>query len=289
MVTEGHYTYWRQARTGSASEFWLVNPSLATSSTVQSAAIYARVSTPEQDLQRQLDECHEHIASKFPKATTIDTYTDVVSGTDEHGGEQYRKLDRAIENGDYDLVAVHELSRLSRLGAGEIHRFIQHCMERGTTVESLDLGLSIHVDDPPIQRTVYTMIASIMGDLAKIEHEQNLRRIRSGIRAAQRTGTWTGRPPRGFVIDGNGILHIDIEGFLETREALLRLEHGEQQTLVAESSGIPRSTLVRLFEDEQRRAIYLDGVATDDRLNRALDEIWTFPNSVPGGAKVRSN
>ena len=157
---------------------------------MQSAAIYARVSTPEQDLQRQLDECHEHIASKFPEATTIDTYTDVVSGTDEHGGEQYRKLDRAIENGDYDLVAVHELSRLSRLGAGEIHRFIQHCMERGTTVESLDLGLSIHVDDPPIQRTVYTMIASIMGDIAKIEHEQNLHRIQSGIRAAQRAGTW---------------------------------------------------------------------------------------------------
>ena len=35
-----------------------------------------------------------------------------------------------------DLVVVHELSWLSRLGAGEIHRFIQHCMERETAVES---------------------------------------------------------------------------------------------------------------------------------------------------------
>ena len=254
---------------------------------MQSAAISARVSTLEQHLQRQLNECREHIVSKFPEVTSVDTYSDIISGVAKHGGEQYQELNGAIENDDYDLVVVHEISRLSRLGAGEIHRFIQRCMERETVVESLDLGLSIHVEDPPIQRTIYTMIASIMGDLAKIEHEQNLLRIQSGIRAAQQAGRWTGRPPRGFVTDENGVLHVDIEEFLKTREALLRLKHGERKLVVAESSGIPRSTLIRLFRDEQRRAIYLDGVATDARLTRVLAELRAFSDLAPNDSKAR--
>jgi|AntDeeMetagen134_2_1112570.scaffolds.fasta_scaffold01156_2 DNA invertase Pin-like site-specific DNA recombinase len=244
---------------------------------MHSAAIYARVSTQDQDVQRQLDECREHIASEFSDVEDIDVYADIISGASEQSGEQYRDLYDAIEADEYNLVVVHELSRLSRLGAGEIHRFIQHCMERETAVESLDIGLSIHVDDPRLQRTVYTMVANIMGDLAKIEHEQKLQRIQSGIRAAQQTGTWTGRPPRGFDIDEDGCLHVDTENFLETREALARLARGESKNAVADSSGIPRSTLVRLYGDDQRRAMYLDGSATDDRLKDALDELQPLP------------
>ena len=240
---------------------------------MQSAAIYARVSTQDQNVQRQLDECREHIASKFPDVEDVDVYADIISGADEHGGEQYRDLCDAIEADEYDLVVVHELSRLSRLGAGEIHRFIQQCLEHQAAIESLDIGLSIHVDDPRLQQTVYTMVANIMGDLAKIEHEQKLQRVQSGIRAAQRAGTWTGRPPRGFEIGDDKRLHVNVESFLDTREALARLARGESKHDVAESTGIPRSTLVRLYEDDQRRAMYLDGKADDDRLNAALDEL----------------
>lgn len=244
---------------------------------MQSAAIYARVSTQDQEVQRQLDECREHIAAKFPDTENVDVYADIISGASEQGGEQYRDLCDAIEADEYDLVVVHELSRLSRLGAGEIHRFIQHCLEHQAAIESLDIGLSIHVDDPRLQQTVYTMVANIMGDLAKIEHEQKLQRVQSGIRAAQRAGTWTGRPPRGFEIGDDKRLHIDIEAFLDTREALARLARGESKHEVAQSTGIPRSTLVRLYEDDQRRAMYLDGQADDDRLDSALDELQPLP------------
>jgi DNA invertase Pin-like site-specific DNA recombinase len=50
------------------------------------------------------------------------------------------------------------------------------------------------------------MVANVMRDLAKIEHEQKLQRVQSGTRAAQRTGTWTDRPPRCFEIDDDGRL-----------------------------------------------------------------------------------
>jgi len=247
---------------------------------MHSAAIYARVSTDDKDVTRQLDECRDHIAQQFPTINEIDIYADVVSGASENGGEQYRDLWGEIETDTYDLVVVHELSRFSRLGAGEIHRFIQHCLEHETAIESLDIGLSIHVDDPRLQQTVYTMIANIMGDLAKIEHQQKLDRIQSGIRAAQRSGKWTGRPPRGFTVGDDKRLHVDPGEFLETRAALERIAGGESKHQVARETGIPRSTLVRFYEDEQRRRMYLRGEEVeDDRLDAALDELRPLPES----------
>ena len=243
---------------------------------MHSAAIYTRVSTDEQDVSRQLEQCREHIVRQFPEIddSAIDVFADVVSGAAEDGGEQYRDLWAAIETNDYDLVVIHEFSRLSRLGAGEIHRFIQHCLEHETAIESLDIGLSIHVDDPHLQQTVYTMIANIMGDLAKIEHQQKLGRIQSGIRAAQQAGTWTGRPPRGFTVGEDKHLHVNPGEFLETRAALERIAQGESKHQVARDTGIPRSTLVRFYEDEQRRRMYLAGEGIeDDRLDAALEEL----------------
>jgi len=245
---------------------------------MHSAAIYARVSTDEQDVSRQLEECREHIGQQFPAIEGVDVFADVISGAAEDGGEQYRSLWDAIETDDYDLLVIHELSRLSRLGAGEIHRFIQHCLEHETAIESLDIGLSIHVDDPRLQQTVYTMIANIMGDLAKIEHQQKLDRIQSGIRAAQQAGTWTGRPPRGFTVGDDQHLHVEPAEFLETRAALERIARGESKHQVARDTAIPRSTLVRFYEDDDRRRMYLTGEGIEDnRLDAALEELRPLP------------
>jgi DNA invertase Pin-like site-specific DNA recombinase len=54
---------------------------------------------------------------------------------------------QAIETGEIDLVVVHELSRLSRLGGAEIHMFLEHAIEHETSVKDLEVGLAIDVDD----------------------------------------------------------------------------------------------------------------------------------------------
>jgi DNA invertase Pin-like site-specific DNA recombinase len=232
-------------------------------------AIYARVSTDDQDVSRQLDEAREHL--ERAGVEEIDEYPEVVSGAADTGTrEVYNELLDDIETGRFDLVVVHEISRLSRLGPTEIHEFIQHCLEHDTGVEALDVGLSIHVDDPELQKTIYGMVARLMGDLAKIEHEQKLQRIRSGVRAAQDAGKWTGRPPAGFVVE-DGYLRVEPAEFLNTREALARVEAGESYADVAESSGIPESTLRSLEED--RRELYLAGEADDDRVDAALEDV----------------
>jgi DNA invertase Pin-like site-specific DNA recombinase len=240
------------------------------------AAIYARVSTADQDLDRQLHEAREHLDANYPEVESIDEYADIISGADETGGEEYQRLWDAIAADDgYDVVVVHEISRLSRLGPTEIHEFIQHCLEHQTGVESLDVGLSIRVDDPDLQQTIYTMIANIMGDLAKIEHQQKLERINSGIRSAQRAGKWTGRPPRGFYAGDDKRLHVDPEEFLNVRHALERIERGDSKRQVAKESGIPRSTLTNLYDNQ--RAFYVDGETDDDRKDAALNDVRPLP------------
>jgi hypothetical protein len=51
--------------------------------------------------------------------------------------------------------------------------------------------------------------AGLVGSLVGVGHRQRLRRIRSGIEAAQDAGRWTGRPPRGVAVEG-GYLRVDV-------------------------------------------------------------------------------
>jgi DNA invertase Pin-like site-specific DNA recombinase len=233
---------------------------------VPTVALYARVSTSEQDPERQLEELREFATENYPDADTT-TFADTISGTE--AGEAYTELWDAIGRGEFDAVVVHEISRLSRVGAGEIADFIRHALEHDTAVESLDVGLSIRVDDPEIQQSVYTMVANIMGDLAKIERQQTLRRIRSGIRSAREAGKWTGRPPVGFRVE-DGYLRVEPEEFLRAQDALQRVLDGEPIVDVADEVGIAESTLRRLRDE--RRELYLDAEPDDERVATALDE-----------------
>lgn len=233
---------------------------------VQKVALYARVSTSDQDPQRQLEELREHAERSFPDSET-EPYVDVISGTEE--GEEFRRLWDDIGAGELDAVIVHEISRLSRLGAGAIEDFIRHALEHDTAVEDLEVGLSIRVEDSDMQRAMYELLATIMGKLADIERKQTLRRIRSGIRSAREAGKWTGRPPVGFTVE-DGYLRVEPEEFLRTQTALQRILAGEAIVDVAEDSGMAESTLRRLRDE--RRSLYLDTEATDERVSAALNE-----------------
>jgi DNA invertase Pin-like site-specific DNA recombinase len=233
------------------------------------AAIYARVSTSDQDVSRRLNEAREHLERLG--VDDIKEYPEIVSGTaDTDTREVYNQLLDDVESGEFDLVVVHEISRLSRLGPTEIHEFIQHCLEHDTGVEALDVGLKIHVDDGELQQTIYSMVARLMGDLAQIEHQQKLQRIQSGVRAAQSAGKWTGRPPAGFVVE-DGYLRVDPAEFLHVREALARVDRGDSFATVADDTGIAESTLRSLHQD--RRDLYLAGEAEDERVDDALTDV----------------
>lgn len=74
----------------------------------------------EQDVSRQIKEARDCVRANYADSA-IELYPDVISGTDEGRGAGYEPLWEDIGAGGLDLVVVHELSRLSRLGAGAIH------------------------------------------------------------------------------------------------------------------------------------------------------------------------
>jgi len=250
---------------------------------MSTVALYARVSTADQSAERQLGELRSFAVDEYPDAETRQ-YVDIISGAAESDGEQYRELHTDIGAGEIDAVVVHELSRLSRLGGGEIHEFLEHCLDNDTSVRDLEVGLSIDTDDSVVDQAVTQMIANIMGDLARIEHKQKLRRIRSGIAAAQDAGKWTGRPPRGFeVVDGQ--LRVDVEEFLRARAAVERVVGGEDATDVADDVGLPATTLRSLVND--RRDLYLHGETDDERVDTALDDVRPLDESAADESEGR--
>jgi DNA invertase Pin-like site-specific DNA recombinase len=231
--------------------------------------LYARVSTADQDPQRQLDELREFVEDTYDDPE-VHTYADIISGTQTDRGEEYQRLRQDIEDDVLDVVVVHELSRLSRLGAGEIHEFLEFCLTNETGVRDLEVGLEISLADDLVDRAVSQLIAGVMGDLARVEHKQKLRRIQSGIEAAQDAGRWTGRPPAGFEVE-EGYLRVDADEFLTIRHALERVEQGDSYSEAASGTPVAESTLRTLHD--QRRELYFHAEATDERLQAAVQEL----------------
>ncbi|WP_418280814.1 recombinase family protein [Halorubrum sp. DTA98] len=234
--------------------------------------LYARVSTDEQDATRQIEEAREYALREYGEPE-VELYADVIGGAEEQRGEEYERLWSDIGDGKLDAVVVHELSRLSRLGAGATHEFLEHALEHETSVKDLEVGLELDLDDGIVDRAVKQLIAGVMGDLARVEHKQKLRRIRSGIRAAQEAGKWTGRPPRGFEVDDDSRLRVDVEEFLRTREAVARVERGEGKSAVAKDTGVPVSTLSRLHEERAELFLAGEGDELDGRVDAAVEEL----------------
>jgi len=231
--------------------------------------IYARVSTTDQDPQRQLDELREFAEDTYDQPA-INAYADIISGTETDHGEEYQRLRSDVEDGSLDVVVVHELSRLSRLGAGEIHEFLEFCLSHETGIQDLEVGLEISLDDDLVDRAVSQLIAGVMGDLARVEHKQKLRRIQSGIDAAKDAGRWTGRPPAGFDVE-NGYLQVNADEFLTIRRALERVEQGYTYAEAADGTPVAESTLRALHDD--RRGLYFYAGAADERLQTAAREL----------------
>lgn len=274
----------RQCGNPEGSGFWfnpepalLLYPAVQHSPVSESStiAVYARVSTGEQDAQRQLSELREYVERAYPDHD-VREFVDVVSGTDTDDADEYTRLTAAVERGEISRVVVDEISRLSRLGGGEVHRFIQDCLRADTSVEDREVGLSVNVDDDAVSQAVSELLVGLMGQLAKIEHKQKLRRIQSGIRSAQEAGKWTGRPPLGFTVD-DGYLRVEPEEFLRCRAVVERVSAGETTDAVADDLGMAQSTVARLAGE--RRELYLRGDAGDERVSEAVSEIQPLPDT----------
>lgn len=160
---------------------------------------YARVSTKEQNLDRQLS------AFYALGATDREIITDKESGKDlERTG--YQALKNAILRRG-DTLIVKSLDRLSR-SKTDIHNELQYFKENGIRLKVIDLPTTM-MDLPEGQEWVFEMVNNILievlGTIAEQERENIRKRQAEGIEAAKQNGKKLGRPSLVFPVNWDSV------------------------------------------------------------------------------------
>ena len=232
-------------------------------------AIYARVSTETQSLDRQLEACLD-VAGDDPVI-----YSDVASGADLDRDQMNQLIDD-IEAGVIAEVVTWEISRISR-SLSFTADFIELCIEYNTSLRSLnDMFPTIRGEGDIMDE----MMAKFAAWMTEFEREMIRLRVQSGVDRAIEQGKWTGRPPYGFTTNDDGYLRIDQEDYVAMSVALESVLTGEMSiNEAARHLGVPKSTLSRTKNNEDRRKLYLYGDSDDDRFTEALDESGISPQN----------
>ena len=182
------------------------------------AAIYARVSTPEQCLENQLYDLREMASRRGYES--VHEYTDVGSGTKTRRAG----LDALLADAHrrrFDIVLVAAFDRVARS--------VKHFL--AVEDELHDLGIEFvsareNIDTSgAMGRTFTTIISSI----AELERSLIVERIKAGMRRRRLEGYRLGRTP----------LNVDHQSLISDRMS------GMSLTAVAEKYGVSRASVVR--------------------------------------------
>lgn len=142
---------------------------------------YARVSSKEQNLDRQLARADEVKADRI--------FSDKISGkTTNRPG--LKKLLNFIREGD--TVEVLSLDRLSR-SYQDIQRLVQQLKDKKVKLVVDDLPQT-HTGNELVDQFMLDMMINLMGFVAQNEREKIKERQRQGIKQAKKRGAYKGRP-----------------------------------------------------------------------------------------------
>jgi len=177
---------------------------------VKRVAIYARVSTKDQDPALQIEELRQAVSNR--KWAIADEYVDVISGTRSTRPELQRLLQDA-KRGNFDVLMVWKSNRMARS--------LQHLLD---VLEKLRLwGVDFVSLTEPFDTTTSagTLIFQIFGAIAEFERSLTTERVRAGIKRARKIGKHIGRPH--VTVDANTV-HSLSENGLSQRDIANRLK-----------------------------------------------------------------
>jgi DNA invertase Pin-like site-specific DNA recombinase len=171
---------------------------------------YVRVSTFEQNAQRQLDEI------------PVDRlFIDQASGKDTKRPQLETMLAFVREG---DTVVVHSMDRLAR-NLDDLRRLVQQLTRRAIRIEFVKEGLTFTGEDSPMAH----LMLSVMGAFAEFERSLLRERQREGITLAKQRGAYRGRKPS---------LSAD-----QITDLKRRIAAGERKAHIARDFGVSRETV----------------------------------------------
>ena len=185
-------------------------------STKTGAIQYARVSSADQNSERQLDGVE--LAKLF---------TDKASGKDSQR-PQLKALLEFVREGD--TVVVHSLDRLAR-NLDDLRSLVQTLTKKGVAVEFLKERLTFTGDDSPMAN----LMLSVMGAFAEFERALIRERQSEGIALAKKRGAYKGRKKS-----------LSPE---EAADLRARVAAGAQKSQLAAELGVSRQTIYKYLVD----------------------------------------
>lgn len=190
---------------------------------------YARVSTQEQNLARQLKQLNEYGCEYIFEEKTSGATTD------------RPELQRMMESLQIDdVIVVTDLTRISR-STQDLFKLIETIKEKGASIKSIkDTWLDTTSDNP-----YSTFLLTVMAGVNQLERDLIKMRQREGIAIAKEQGKYNGRPKQ-FSHKSAKVQH-----------AIELYEQGNKTVNeICKITGLTRSTFyLRLKEYQDKKAI----------------------------------
>lgn len=156
-------------------------------------ARYHRVSTDEQNPQRQLDATEDYVARNFD-GRDVRVFVDRSTGTDTARSE-YQDMMDAVAADEINTVVVHEVSRVSR-SIRDLSRTVDTLEDHDAALHIISEGIVMDPDEAdPYQRA----LLQLLGVFAELEANMIQNRVREGIAARKQDEEYHHGPaPLGF-------------------------------------------------------------------------------------------
>lgn len=178
---------------------------------------YARVSTMDQKLDRQIDQLEKYGIDRR------NIYFEKVTGKKKERPELNRMIAELVPG---DLVIITDLTRISR-STRDLLDIVDKIKQKGAAIRSIkDTWLDTSSDNP-----YNDFLLTVMSGISQLERDLTSQRTREGLASAKARGRIGGRPNK-------------INAKSET--IMLFLNSGYSIKRIEEETGISRSTIYRI-------------------------------------------
>jgi len=200
----------------------------------QNTAAYVRVSTADQDAERQ----RESILNEYDE-DTIDWFVDIDSGA-SLSRDQYNDMRESID--DYGVITATEIDRLGR-SFSELASFVEELRQK-------DIGLNL--TQQPIDTTneddwMADMLLNMLIVLADAERKMIQDRVQQGVDKAMRDGKRVGRPPFGYDVE-DGFMYQDPAEYNRAQNFIREVKKGRAKSTTADYFEIPQSAVQSILK-----------------------------------------
>jgi len=179
---------------------------------------YRRVSSLEQNLERQLDGIHLDVE-----------FEDKKSGKDRERPELENMM-KMVWKGD--TVMVHSIDRLAR-NMVDLLTIVKELVARDVKITFVKEGLTFTGDDTDMFKS---LMLKMLGAFAEFERDLSKSRQREGIELKKAAGGYKGKG-RKKTITAEMVAEMKV-----------RIEAGEKKTKIASDMGISRESIYKLLK-----------------------------------------